>query len=178
MANMYVLEAVNLYAGDADPSNSKFLTLTSLQLPTMEEVTADHMPGGGVGGINIGMGVLTALESGFNLNGYDPDMMTLFGLGGGERQVFTAYGVLKNKRTSEEIEAKTIMHAILSTVTPDEFTRGELQGYEYALREIVHYESYFDGREKHYFDFFTNVWRVDGVSKFAKRNRILLIPGA
>ena len=177
MSNMFVLEAVNLFCGDADPTKSKFLTLTSMQLPAMEEATADHMPGGGVAGFTVGMGVLTALESGFNLAGYDPDMMSLFGLGSGERQVFTAYGVLKDKKTSNEIEAKTILHAILQNAAPDEFTRGELSGYEYSLREIVHYESYLDGKEKHYYDAFTNQWRVDGVSKFQKRNRILRIPG-
>ena len=177
MSNFYVLEAVNLFCGDDDPTKSKYLTLTSLQLPTMEEVMADHMPGGGVAGLSIGMGVLTALEAGFNLNGTDPHMLSLFGLGTDGRQTFTAYGVLRDKKTSEEIEVKSVMHALLGTVTPAEFTRGELQGYEYALREITHYESHFDGVEKHYMDYFTNQWRVDGVSKFKKRNAILRIPG-
>lgn len=178
MSNLYVMEAVNLFCGDHDPSKSKYLSLTSLTLPTLEEATADHMPGGSMLGLQLGMGAINALEAGMSLAGHDPDMLSLFGLGSRKREVFTAYGVVKNKRTSEEIEAKAVMHARLGRIAPDDFERGSLQGHEYGLIEIVHYESYFDQKEKHYVDFFTQAWRVDGVSQNARQNRILRIPGA
>lgn len=177
MSNFYVMEAVNLFCGDHDPTNSKHLTLASLTLPTLEEATADHQPGGSVAALQIGMGVINALEVSFKLNGYDPDMMSMFGLGKRQRHVYTAYGLVRDKRTSAAIEAKAIFHARLGRLEPDEFSRGELMGHKHGLIEIMHYESYFAGKEKHYFDFFTQAWRVDGVSQNADERRILRIPG-
>ena len=178
MSNFYVMEAVNLFCGDHNPNNSKHLTLQTLQLPTLEEMTAEHTPGGSIAGLEIGMGTLSPLAAGFKLAGYDPDLLSMFGIGKKQREVYTAYGVLRDKRTSRAIEAKSIFHARLNRIEPDEFSRGELMGHDHGLIEIMHYESYFDGKEKHYFDFFNQVWRVDGVSQNADERRILRIPGA
>ncbi len=178
MSDLITVEAMNLFCGDHDPNNSKHLTLASVKLPTFEEMTAAHTPGGSIAGVNLGMGTLNALEMTFKLNGYDPSMLTLFGLGKKTREVYTGYAVLRSKRTSRAIELKTIIHARLNRIEPDEFTRGELMGHDHGLTEIMHYESYYDGVEKHYFDFFNQTWRVDGVSQNADERRILRIPGA
>lgn len=177
MASFYVMEAVNLFCGDHDPNDSKHLTIESLRSPTLEEMTADHTPGGSMMAITIGMSAISALEAGFKLAGYDPNMLSLFGLGGRKREVYTAYGVLRDKRTGGAIEVKSIYHARLATIEPDEFEKGELSGYDYSLKEILHYETYFDTREKYYCDFFNQTWRVDGVSQNAEERRILRIPG-
>lgn len=177
MASLYVMEAVNLFCGDHDPTNSKHLSIASLSLPTLEEATAEHRPGGSIVALNLGMGQINPLEVSFKLNGYDPDMLSMFGIGRRIREAFTAYGVVRDKLSSKAYEVKAIFHARLNRIEPDEFSRGELAGHDYGLVEVMHYESYFDGREKHYFDFANQVWRVDGVSQNADERRILRIPG-
>ena len=47
MSSLYILEAANLFCGDHDPTASKHLALQELKLPALEEMTQDHMPGGG-----------------------------------------------------------------------------------------------------------------------------------
>lgn len=178
MSNLYIMESVNLYCGDHDRDASKHLTLASLKLPSLEEATADHMAGGSMMGITLGMGVLNALEVTFKLNGYDPHMLTMFGLGKKTREFYTAYGVIRDKRSNKAIEAKSIFQARLGRIEADEFSKGDLLGHDHQLIEIMHYESYFDGAEKHFVDFFNQTWRVDGVSQNEEERRIMRIPGA
>lgn len=177
MSNLYVMESANLFCGDHNPNNSKHLSLATLQLPALEEMTVDHQAGGSIAGITLGMGTLNPLSASFKLNGWDPDTLSLFGLGKRRAEVFTAYGVIRDKIRGRAIEAKSIFHARLNRVEPDEFSRGELMGHDHGLVEIMHYESYFDGREKHFFNFANQIWRVDGVSQNDDERRILRIPG-
>lgn len=175
-ATIYVMTAVNLFCGDHDPSNSKHLTLSELKLPDLQGIYADHHAGGAIAAIEVELGV-QKLESTFKLNGIDPSLMTQFGLGSKSKNVFTAYGVVVDKRTGRNIESKAIIEARLGRVAPDAFTRGELMGHEYALNEITHYELWFDGSEKIAWDFFENLWRVDGVDQNADANSIMRIAG-
>ena len=39
MSNIYIMEAANLFCGDENPTASKHLTLTELQLPNLQEIT-------------------------------------------------------------------------------------------------------------------------------------------
>lgn len=177
MSTVYLMTAANLFVGDHDPSKSKHLTLTELKLPDLQETFADHNPGGGLVGTEFAVGV-EKLEATFNLAGFDPDLLSEFGLSTRYRNSFTAYGVITDQRSGREIEAKAIIEARLGRIAPDAFQRGEMQGHEYAMNSIVHYELWFDNREKLAWDFFTNLWRVDGVDQNATINRILRIPGA
>ena len=174
MSNLYVMEGVNLFCGDGDPAQaSKALQIRTLQLPSLEEATTTHRPGGAVAAVELSMASLNPLAVSFNLAGVDPQLLSMFGLGQRTLQVFTAYGIIRDKRTSRAIEAKAIFQARLARIEQEEFQRGELMGADYGLVEVMHYESYFDGQEKHYFDFFTSAWRVDGVSQNADERRIL-----
>ena len=172
MSTMYVMEAVNLFCGDDDPTASKHLTISELKLPDLNEQFADHAPGGGRVGIELPVGI-EKLNAPFKLNGFDPQLMTQFGLGTRAAMNYTAYGSIVDRRTGRAIEAKSLMEGRLGKVNPDAFQRGELQGHEYAIHAITHYELHFDGEEKFYFDFFTNSWRVDGIDQNAELNRIL-----
>lgn len=176
MSNLYILEAVNLFCGSHDPANSKHLTIAELKLPDLQAIYADHHPGGARVAIEVELGI-EKLEPTFKLNGYDPDLLTHFGLGSRVKNTYTAYGVLANKRTGAKIESKAIMEARLGRIAPDAFSRGDLQGHEYALNELTHYEVFFNGTEKFYWDFFTNAWRVNGADENADENSILRISG-
>lgn len=175
MSNMYIMEAANLFCGDDDPTASKHLTLTELQLPNLQEMFQDHHPGGSLVQVEVSVGI-QKLEAGFKLAGWDPDLLTQFGLGATARKKFTAYGSIRDKRSGTLIEAKAVLEGRLGRANADAFQRGELQGYDYAISEILHYELHFGGAEKFYWDFFTSDWRVDGASQNADERSILRIP--
>lgn len=173
-ANFYIMEQANLFAGDHDPTASKHLTLTELQLPAMNEIFQDHHPGGSLFQIEVGLGVEKLLPT-FKLAGMDPDMLSLFGLGSKAKRNFTAYGVIRNKRTGEALESKAIIEGRLGKIEAEAFQRGEMMGHDYAINEVTHYELWWAGAEKFYWDFWTSEWRVDGVSQVTDENRILRI---
>ena len=57
----------------------------------------------------------------------------------------------------------------------DAFQRGELQGHEYAINEVMHYELWFNEKEKLFWDFFSSEWRLDGISQNDDERRILRV---
>lgn len=174
MANTYIMEAANLFVGDHDPENSKFLNLEELKLPDLQETLIDHVPGGGKVGVEFAVGV-EKLEPTFTLKGWDPALLREFGLGNTARKRFTAYGVIRDKRAGIALEAKAVLEGRLSRIAPGSFTRGESQSHEYAINEVLHYELHFDGREELYWDYFTNTLRLGGVDPDPDFNRILRI---
>lgn len=171
-SNLYIMEAANLFAGDHDPTASKHLTLSELQLPVLQETFADHMPGGSKVGIEVAVGV-QKLEPSFKLAGWDPELLTQFGDGSRNKNRFTAYGVIRNKRTGAAIQAKAIMDGRLGKVEAEAFQRGEMQSHDYAINEVTHYELYFDGAEIFYWDFFSNTYRLNGEDMNAEENSML-----
>ena len=172
----FMMEAVNLFCGDHDPTKSKHLSLAELKLPDLQEMYADHHAGGAMVAVEMPVGV-EKLSPTFKLNGHDPDLLTEFGLGTRYRNNFTAYGVVRDQRSGRAIESKAIIEARLGRVAPDAFQRGEMQGHEYAMNSVVHYELWFDGSPKIEWDFFTSLWRVNGQDQLAAENRILRITG-
>ncbi len=174
MSTIYVLEAVNLFCGDHDPTASKHLTITELQLPTLQEMYQDHHAGGSKVQIEVAVGI-QKLEPTFKLTGWDPELLAQFGLGTGRSRVFTAYGVVRNKRTGEAIEAKAIIEGRLGRIEAEAFSRGELQSHDYSINEVTHYEIYFGDKEKIFWDFFSTDWRLDGVSQNDDERRILRV---
>ena len=175
MSNFFLMEAANLFCGDHDPTASKHLTLTELKLPELQGIYAEHHAGGSFLQTEFEVGA-QKLEPTFKLGGLDPDLLTQFGLGSRVRHTFSAYGVVRDKRTGRAIESKAIIEGRLGKVAPDAYQRGELMGHEYAINEVVHYELWFDEKEILFWDFFTNAWRAGGNDENADLNRILRIP--
>lgn len=178
MATIYLLEAVNLFMGDHDPSASNHLELEELKLPEPTIKTSEHSPGGGVMTVDFTMNIIEKLEPTFKLRGFNPERLKQFGLNTPYRGVFTAYGVIRNKRSGQAIEAKAVIEAKLAKIAPDAFKRGDDFGHEYSLMEVVHYELLVAGGEVFSIDFFENTYRVGGVDQFGDVNRILRVPGA
>lgn len=175
-AALYVLEMANLFCGDDDPTNSKHLTIEELTLPDLQAVLQDHHPGGSMFAIEVNVGV-AKLTSSFKLKGpIDPALMALFGVGTQEKNRFTAYGAVRDKRTGKLIELKAIMEGSLGKITVDAFKRGDSVGNMYSINEITSYQVYFNGEELMYWDFWTNSFRTGGVDRNAAANRILRIP--
>lgn len=175
MANFYILEQVNLFCGES--SQGKHLTLQEMKVPTLSESENDHTPGGGRVAVGIAS-VIEKLECTFKLTGSDPELLSMFGLGKRNRQTFTALGAVRDKSTGGLIEAKSVIEARLGKIEGDGFKRSDLHGHDYALIEVWHYELYFNGEEKFFFDFMTNTLRIDGVDPDGgDLNRILQING-
>jgi len=178
MANtLYIMEGANLFCGDHDPQNSKHLTLDELALPDLQAMYADHHPGGSYVGVEFEVGIQKIVST-FKLKGWDPDLLRQFGIGTPLKNIYTAYGMIKDKRTGRVIEAKAVIEARLGKATADAFKRGELMGHAYGLNEITHYALTFDRDELFYWDFWTNTLRTGGVDQNADLNSILRIPTA
>lgn len=175
-ANFLIMEAANLFCGDHDPKASKHLTLAEIQLPNLQEAYQDHHPGGSPVGIEVAVGV-QKLEPTFKLAGSDPDLLTQFGIGSRYKKNFTAYAVLRDKRTGEAIEQKAIIEGRIGKIEGEAFKRGEMQSHDYAINEVTHYELWIGGKEKFYWDFFTAEYRLDGVSQNSDERDILRING-
>jgi len=175
--DVLIMEAANLFCGSHDPTKSNHLTISMLKLPAIEENYVSHAAGGAPIEIEIDTHI-NHLEAPFTLLGWTPYVMTLIGESRVDRQIFTAYGQIRQRRSGKAIQALAIMHGRLGRVNPTEFSRGQNQSHEYAIRGIVHYRLYIDNQEIYYWDFFTSARRVGGVDLNAELNRNLGIPTA
>jgi phage tail tube protein FII len=175
MAQVYILEAANLFCGSDDPSSSKHLTLRDLKLPLLEEKTVEFHPAGSMFAVSIGALGFNALTCSFRLIGFDPDMLRLFGLSSVLTRRYTAYGVVRDKISGAPKQVKAIMDGRLQRHEPDAFNRGELKGDAYVISEMMHYELWFDRTEEFFFDFPTVSWRVGGVDQNDERQLLGLV---
>jgi P2 family phage contractile tail tube protein len=173
MSTMFVVNNFNLFVG-LDPGAGKHLTLQEMKLPALQAQYQDHMAGGAAVGIEIETGI-NKLEPTFKLVGVDPQALTQFGLGSKIKNVFSAYGVVQDRRTGREIEMKVIMEGRLGKVDAEAYQKGNLLAHDYAINEVTHYEVFFDRRELVYWDFYENVWRIDGVDQNGTANQIMRI---
>lgn len=178
MATIFVPEAMNIFVG-AGTDASKHLSITENTLPILEEKTVEHHAGGSIGALEIGGLGLVALTQGFNLSGYDPQAMGQFGaVGTTNNNAFTTYGVIRDKQGNAPIELRAITWGRLTKIQQSTFKRGDLANQTHEIKEITHYELYWAGQELYFYDFFSSVWRVNGVDQNQAANAILRIPGA
>jgi P2 family phage contractile tail tube protein len=173
MANIFLMEAANLFLGDADPSASKHLSLDSLALPELEYVTVDHHGGGAAGEISLSMNTLRKIEPTFKLAGFDIDSYRMFAIGAGKPDRYTAYGVLRSKQDGKALQAKAVISGVLGRVAPDAFERGQKLGHDHRIVEVTHYELIVGGEEWFMYDYFTTTRRRLGVDELAEVRTML-----
>lgn len=177
MATIYTMEAVNMFAGDSDPSASNHLALTQLKLPMLEENFADHVAGGAPVGIEINTH-FNRPECTFNLIGWNAQVAGLIGSYTKENQRFTAYGGIRDRLTGKLMKAEAYIWGRLARANPTEFQKGQNFAHEYSIRAITHYELIFAGTQLWYWDFYENSMIIGGVDRMAEMNTALSIPGA
>ena len=151
-STIMLMEAVSLFLGDSNPENSKHLAISSLTLPNLEYDVIDHRPGGGAMSVGFIMNSLKKLEPTFKLAGIDPDGYHLFGIGSGQANVFTAYGVILDKRAAKKYQAKAIFRGAIGKMTADAWNRGNEWGHDYRLDEVTRYELTIAGQEWYHVD--------------------------
>jgi len=172
---LLIQEGTNLYVGDDAPNANKRNNLSSIQLPTMEEISSTHHAGGAIGEIEVGGLGLKAFQATFKVAGWDPQIMSQFGLGTRGRIPYTSYGLIRDKGISNRaIEVKAIMWGRLGKIEGEAFERGDkILGHDHMIHEILRYIVYFDKQEKWYYDWETGTWRVDGVDQNQDERDIL-----
>lgn len=174
--DVLVMEGVNLFCGDHNPTNSTHLVIQELKLPGLEENYTDHAPGGAPIAIEIDTHI-NRLEASFNLMGWNPLVMELMGRSSVAEQTFTAYGAVRDKRTARLMEAKGVMQGRLGRSNPTAFRKGDVMGHEYSIRGILHYELYLDNARIYYWDFFESARVMGNYDANAELNTILRILG-
>lgn len=172
-------EGVNLYCGDHQPDKSKHLAIKNFKLEKFSETFVDHRPGGGPVAVELGVGI-DKLGATCSFLGFDPDMVSLFGLGSTRRHTYTGYSAFKDINSGAVIQRKLIMEARLGSIEEDQFEKGNAVGANYAFNEIMHFEMWWQGMTKPLmlFDFFTNTWDIGGSDEAAALNSALAIPNA
>ncbi len=151
-------------------------------MPTMEEATQDHNAGGAMIGIEV-PSHLNKLEATFNLAGWDPDIMTYIGRETRFFQIFTAYGLIRDRRSGDALQATARMQGRLGRVNPTSFSKGNLMHHEYSIKSIVSYQLTMqivangNPNEIYYWDFFTSERRVGGFDLNKDLVNLLKIPG-
>jgi phage tail tube protein FII len=176
-ANVYIMEAANLFCGDHDPTNSTHLTLTELKLPTIELNYSDHTPGGAPIGIEVDTHV-NKLQATFNLAGWNPLVQKLMGRSTRTHQTFTAYGAVRDRRTARLMSAVAVMQGKLAKIGPTAFSKGNIFGHEYGISGIVSYQLTLDREPLFRWDFFENEWIVGDVDVNAEMNTVLRVNGS
>jgi hypothetical protein len=189
---VYALESANLICGDTStkdsnkgaPGISTHLVLQELKLPTLEENYVDHTPGGTSVGIEIPSHT-NKLEATFNLAGWSSDVMAYLSRETTQHQRFTAYGLIRDRRSSLAHQCIAVMWGRLGRVNPTAFSKGNLMHHEYSIKSIVHYELRMQEQagdnanlsEIYFWDFFTSEKRIGGIDVNREMVRLLAIPG-
>ncbi len=165
-ATLFNLDSANLFVGDDDPTNSQFLTLKTVKIPGMEEQTKDHMGGGAVASIKLGMRSFTIAPLSFSLEGFNPDIMPRFMPAGPARIKYTIRGNVRNIRTHEDLPLRAIVEGRMTKAEISEFKKDDGVSTDYEINEVLFYHLYFGNQEKIYFDYWAgpNGLRMDGVS--------------
>ncbi|RWC91643.1 MAG: hypothetical protein EOS72_03020 [Mesorhizobium sp.] len=163
---LYNLDSANLFIGDDDPSESQFLALKTIKIPGMEEQTKDHMGGGAVASIKLGMRSFTIHPLTFSLEGFNPTVMPRFMPAGAARIKYTVRGNVRDIRTHDDIPVKAIIEGRMTKSEISDFKKDDGVSTDYDISEILFYHLYFGTQEKIYFDYFAgpNGLRIDGVS--------------
>jgi phage tail tube protein FII len=185
-ATLYVMEDCNVICGDsgteANPGISTHLTLSEMKMPGFEEAYVDHMAGAAPVAIEVAMH-FNKLEATFNLAGWQPEVMTFIGRNERVFGRFTAYGLIRDRRTGDALQAIAVMEGHLGRVNPQAFRKSDLLHHEYSIRGITHYDLRMQTVPEsepvpiYFWDFYTSKFIVGGFDVNQDRVRLLAIPG-
>lgn len=184
-ATVYVMEAANMICGDTGnssaPGISTHLVLQELKLPTLEEATVDHNAGGAPVGIEVPTH-LNKLEATFNLAGWNPGVMAMLGSSDFRKHIFTAYGLIRDRRTGDALNSMARIEGRLGRVNPTAFSKGAMMSHEFSIKSITSYTLLMEtdkgaGMGVIYdWDFYTSTFVVGGLDINRDMINILHIP--
>jgi phage tail tube protein FII len=190
---IYSLESANLFCGTlattaSGQADSLHLQLTELKLPAMNQGNVDHRAAGAPITIEIDTQI-AKLESTFQLVGWNPEVAGLVASWSSSDNAFFAYGLLRDRSSGDAIQAMAYMTGRMGLADPQMFRRGDAQHWNYAIKNITHYElttgsgiSAASGgaptNELVFWDFFSNTLRIGGDDINSDTNSLLHIPAS
>jgi phage tail tube protein FII len=173
---LLTLEAANLFCGTV-PENvtaSNHLTLAELKLPAMEEQYVDHRPGGSPVAIEVDT-IFARPECTFTLAGWSEQVPSLLAAWSDQQNTFFAYCVLRDRSSGAPIQAIATMTGRLGRADPQNWRRGDLHHWAYAIRGITMYELQIDQNILIQWEFFNNTLIINGEDRNADVNAFLRV---
>lgn len=166
MSTIYNVDTANLFIGDDDPTDSQFLVLKNIKIPSLEEKTKEHAGGGATAAITLGMRSFKLGALTFSLEGFNPNVLPRFMPVGTGRIKYTIRANVRDVRTHEDIPLKAIVEGRMTKVEMSDFKKDEGISNEYEINEMLFYHLFFGPQEKIYFDYWSGPrgLRIDGVS--------------
>jgi Bacteriophage tail tube protein len=161
-----VMDYANMFCGSGptNDKNSNHLTLTQVQLPTMDIQYVDHRPGGAPVATEIDV-QMARFEVKFQLIGIVRQVWSLLLRLDPTANDFWIYGNVRDYLTGETLQAEAYVQGQLAAVEPSAFKRGEVMHTEYTIRGIRKYTFKLANSPIYDWDFFQNTWSVAGFNQ-------------
>jgi len=162
------MDMANLFVGDDDPSNSLFHVIKNIKFPSLEETTKEHMGGGAVVGLEIGMRSIKPVNLTFQVEGMAPDTSARFMPANPARIKYTVRGNMRDLKTHEDLEVRAIVEGRMTKVEYSEFDRDKGMTTDYEIKEVFFYSLHIGGIERLYFDYWAGPSgiRIDGATRY------------
>lgn len=151
--NFLTMEAANIFCGSSGDSNH--LRLTSVHLPSIEEVYIDHRPGGAPIAIEIDV-MINKLQCDFRLIGWNPNVDKLVSAWAASSNYFSVFGALRDRNTGQVHQAVAMMYGRLGQARPEAWQRGRAFTSDYSIRGIIKYTLTVANTQVFNWDFFNN----------------------
>jgi Bacteriophage tail tube protein len=161
---LLTMEAANIFCGveaPSDPTQSNHLRLTDVKLPGMDEQYVDHRAAGAPVAIEIDT-VFARLESTFTLAGWSTDVAALIGQWGQASNQFWIFGALRDRVTGNVLQGKAAIFGRLGRADPNQWRRGDVSHWSYALKGITRYNLSVGGDPVYEFDYYNNIFNIAG----------------
>jgi phage tail tube protein FII len=164
---IYQMSAANMYCGSVSSSSnvSLHLQLTDVKLPGFQEHYVDWRPGGSAVGLEIDM-YMEKLLCSFACAGWQPQVAELIEAWSAAQNSFNFYGLIRDKFGASsgipgsDIKATATIRGRLGVADPDNFRRGDLNGWKYAIRSIFAYKLVVGSETVYDWDFTQNTLNV------------------
>ncbi|WP_378952052.1 phage major tail tube protein [Mesorhizobium sp. ANAO-SY3R2] len=162
---LYNLDAANMFVGDDDPGESLYTILKSVKFFGLEEATKDHLGGGAVTNIKLGMRAYTLSPIAFTLEGLAPNVQKRIMPVGAQRIKYTIRGNVRDIRSHDDIPLRCVVEGRMTKAEISEFERDKGVSSSYEINEMLFYHLHLGAEEKFYFDYWAgpNGLRIDGV---------------
>lgn len=153
------------------PDFTRKTMISTLTMPPLTLMTAEHNPGGGTGAVNFTIPRVEAPEPALTAKGIDTEIFT--GFGEVDRYVFAASYKKRGPGGGGLVPARAIIEGAVTTWEADESDPAEMQGSTHGFNEVTHYELVIAGEELFYWDFWEGVLRMGGIDLTVARRSAL-----
>lgn len=177
MNTLLTMESANIFcgAGPADSQASNHLTLSEVKLPGFDEQYVDHRAGGAPVAIEIDT-IFAKLDCTFSLAGWSPQVISLLNSWSAQQNTFSIYGAIRDRMSGEVQQAVAHIKGRLGRADPQNWRKGDLQHWQYAIRGIVAYQLSLAGGLMVSWDFFQNRLIIGTADTTLESNRSINVP--